>query len=156
MWLLVGADLTGLLFVREAGYDCDMKKLAMLLVLGWLFATALPAQTLPEELPGTWLSPKVKFVISNTGHGWKVQGWEDCLPEWCSWGEVPLSLIATSNRSKTYTHALAVWNSFGGAYIKNVIFKFDPSGLQAEIFTVYDPNVGRSDYLYATPMTKNK
>jgi len=131
-----------------------MRKLTMLVVSAWLFSAALSAQTLPEELPGTWSSPTIKFVICNTGHGWKVQGWEDCRPEWCKIGEVPLSLIATSNTSKTYTHAFAVWNN--GAYAKTAIFKFDPSGLQVEIFTVYDPNVGRSDYRFATAMTKGK
>jgi|SRR5579871_1312680 len=128
-----------------------MRKLTLLVLSAWLFAAAFPAQTLPE-LPGTWASSKVKFAISNTGQGWKVRGWEDCLPEWCDWGEVPLSLIATSNTSRTYTHALATWNN--GVYSKNVVFKFDPSGLQVEIFTVYVPNAGRSDYLYATPMKK--
>lgn len=133
-----------------------MKTLATWTVGIWLLAAALPAQTLPNELPGTWSSPKVKFVFSNTDGGWKVEAWDECRPEWCKWGEVPLSLVATSNQSKTYTQAFAVWHAFDVAYTKYVIFKFNPSGLEAEIYTVYNPNVGRSDFVHAAPLTKNK
>jgi len=128
-----------------------MKSLTLLVVSGCLLIPAASAQT-PKPLAGTWLSPTAKFVISDTGHEWKVRGFEDCRPEWCDWGEITLSLLATSKLSKDYTHAFAVWNV--GPYTKNVLFKFEPAGLSVEVFTIYDPNVGRSSYLFATPLTK--
>ncbi len=61
-------------------------------------------------------------------------------------------LLATSKLTKDYTHAFATWNV--GPYTKNVLFKFEPGGLSVEVFTIYDPKVGRSNYLFATPLTK--
>jgi hypothetical protein len=139
-----------------------MRKLVTLLASCWILASVLAAQA-PEELSGTWSSPNVKFIISKSpGHGWKVQASDDCLPRWCDWGEVPLSLIVTSAdgqrpapaAAKTYTHAFAVWSV--GPYSKNVVFNFDPAGVQAEIFTVYDPNTGRTDYRYVARLTRSK
>jgi hypothetical protein len=130
-----------------------MKSLALLVIFGCLLVPRAYAQA-PQELAGTWLSPTVKFVISNTGHEWRVHGFDECRPQWCDWGEITLSLLAKAKVSKDYTHAFATWNV--GPYIKNVLFKIEPAGLSAEVFTVYDPKVGRSNYLFATPLTKEK
>lgn len=128
-----------------------MKSLTLLVILGCLLVPGAYAQA-PEQLAGTWLSPTVKFVISNTGHEWKVRGFDECRPQWCDWGEITLSPLATSKLTKDYTHAFATWNI--GPYTKNVLFKFEPGGLSVEVFTIYDPKVGRSNYLFATSLTK--
>ena len=57
-----------------------MKSLELLLITGCLFAPGGYAQA-PKQLAGTWLSPTVKFVISNTGHEWRVRGFDECRPQ---------------------------------------------------------------------------
>lgn len=128
-----------------------MKSLALLVILGYLLVPGADAQA-PKQLAGTWLSPTVKFVISNTGNEWRVRGFDECRPQWCDWGEITLSLVATSKLTKDYTHAFATWNV--GPYTKNVLFKFEPTGLSVQVSTIYDPKTGRSSYLFDTPLTK--
>ena len=117
-----------------------------LAILGWLIAnvSVVFAQTTSDNFQGTWLSSSQKFAISNNGQQLTVRGWGSCQPEWCDWGEVPLSLIAPSVESKAYTHALAVWEK--GFQTKYAVITFQKQGLLIELFTVFHDGSGRSNY----------
>ena len=123
----------------------------MLIVSTCLLIQGTSAQA-PTHLVGTWLAPTVRFAISGTGNQLKVRGFEDCLPEWCDWGEVTLTPLAPTQFSKDFNGGYATWNV--GPYRRSVIFKVEPTGLSAEVLTLYDPNTGRSNNVFTTSMTK--
>jgi len=112
------------------------------------------AQIVPDRLPGTWQSGDYKLVITSSEQKLTVHGFGKCHPEWCDWGEVPLSLIAPSIRSKDYTHALALWSNDWRTTV--AVVRVEQEGLAVEFFKVFHDNSGRSNYHSVTVLKRTE
>jgi hypothetical protein len=121
-----------------------------------LLALSVPAlaQIVPERLPGTWQSEDYKLVITSSGQELSVHGFGKCHPEWCDWGEVPLSLIAPSIRSKDYTHAWTLWRN--GSITTVAVVRAEEEGLYVEFFVVFHDSSGRSNYRHTTLLKRTE
>lgn len=131
-----------------------LRLLISVLLLSIPIVPAVLGQLVPDRLPGTWQSEQQKLVITGNGQELRVHGWGKCHPEWCDWGEVPLSLIAPSIKSKAYTHALALWHNDWRTTV--AVVRVDQEVLSVEFFKVFHDNSDRSNYRNAALLRRTQ
>ncbi len=129
-----------------------IKPIILIVLLSAALAPPSKSQTLPS-LQGTWLSEEMKFTIAGSGDNLNIHGWGKCGGTgWCDWDTVSLSLVGPSVTSRSYTHALAVWEK--GFVTLYVVFKFDSGNLTVEAFSIFHDQSMRSNYRHFAILKK--